>query len=72
MEDDWGQGVLPYWKREKISWCGCREGKEQSGTQARDSRGAAREEASVPCKGKSAGRRKEVEESRRKQSGTHG
>jgi len=35
-------------------------------------KGAAREEASVPCKGKSAGRRKEVEESGRKQSGTHG
>jgi len=30
IEDDWGQGVLPYWKREKISWCGCRERKEQS------------------------------------------
>jgi len=44
VEDDRGQGVLPYWKREKISWCRCREGKEQSGTQARDSRGAAREE----------------------------
>jgi len=29
MEDDRGQGVVPYWKREKISWCGCR--KEQSG-----------------------------------------
>jgi len=43
-EDDRGQGVLPYWKREKISWCGCRGGKEQSGTQARDSRSAAREE----------------------------
>jgi len=29
-EDDQGQGVLPYWKREKISWCGCRGEKEQS------------------------------------------
>jgi len=29
-EDDRGQGVVPYWKREKMSWCGCREGKEQS------------------------------------------
>jgi len=42
-EDDRGQGVLPYWKREKISWCGCREGKEQSGARARDSRSAAKE-----------------------------
>jgi len=43
-EDNRGQGVLSYWKREKISWCGCRGGKEQSGVRARDSRGAAREE----------------------------
>jgi len=42
-EDDRGQGVVPYWKREKINWCGCRGGKEQSGAQARDSRGTARE-----------------------------
>ena len=44
MEDDQGQGVVPYWRREKMSWCGCRGKGEQSGTQARDSRGAAREE----------------------------
>ena len=42
-----GQGVLPYWKREKISWCGCRGGKEQSSTRARDSRGTVREERAV-------------------------
>ena len=30
-EDNRGQGTLPYWKREKISWCGCRGGKEQGG-----------------------------------------
>jgi len=42
-EDDWGQGVVPYWKREKMSWCGCRGGKKQSGTQARDSRSAVKE-----------------------------
>jgi len=42
VEDDWGQGVVPYWKREKISWCGCR--KEQSSVRARDSRSAAKEE----------------------------
>jgi len=58
-EDDRGQGTLSYWKREKISWCGCKGKKaeggtpterkstvkiEQSGAQARDSRSAAREE----------------------------
>jgi len=44
MEDDWGQGVVPYWKREKMSWCGCRGGKEQSGARARDSRSTEKEE----------------------------
>jgi len=29
VEDDWEQGVVPYWKREKMSWCGCK-GKESS------------------------------------------
>jgi len=47
MEDNWGQGVLPYWKREKISWYGCRGRKEQSSVLAEDSRGAAREEKAV-------------------------
>jgi len=32
VEGDQGQGVIPYWKREKISWCGCKEKRiEQSG-----------------------------------------
>ena len=59
MEDDRGQGTLPYWKKEKISWCGCKgkrvesgapterkstAKKEQSGARARDSRGVAKEE----------------------------
>jgi len=44
IEDDQGQGVVPYWKREKMSWCGCKGGKEQSDAQARDLRSAAREE----------------------------
>jgi len=44
VEDDWGQGVLPYWKREKISWCGCRGKEGQSGARARDLRSAAKKE----------------------------
>ena len=44
MEDDQGQGVVPYWRREKMSWCGCRGKEKQSGARARDSRNAAREE----------------------------
>jgi len=53
VEDDQGQEVVPYWKREKMSWCGCKGGKEQSGTRARDSRSIAREEkAAWPRKAK--------------------
>jgi len=59
VEDDWGQGTLPYWKKEKISWCGCKGKRaesgapterksaakvEQSGARAGDSRSAAKEE----------------------------
>jgi len=43
-EDDRGQGVVPYWRREKMSWCGCKGKEGQSGAQARDSRSAAKEE----------------------------
>jgi len=45
IKDDQEQGVIPYWKRERISWCGCKEKRiEQSGVQAGDSRSVAREE----------------------------
>ena len=30
MEDDQGQGVVLYWKREKMSWCGCKGKKKES------------------------------------------
>jgi len=46
-EDDRGQGVLPYWRREKISWCGCKGKEGQSSMQARDLRGTARKEKAV-------------------------
>jgi len=61
-ENDRGQGTLPYWKKEKISWCGCkgkrveggapteRKGAarvEQSGVRARDSRSVAKKERAV-------------------------
>jgi len=40
VEDDRGQGVVPYWKREKMSWCGCK-GKKREGGAAQRSKGAA-------------------------------
>jgi len=44
VEDNQGQGVIPFWKWKELSWCGCKGGKEQSGVRAKDSRSAAREE----------------------------
>jgi len=29
VKDDWGQGVVPYRKREKMNWCGCKEVKRK-------------------------------------------
>jgi len=31
VEDDRGQKVVPYWKRKKMNWCGCKEVKKESG-----------------------------------------
>jgi len=31
VEDNQEQEVVPYWRREKMSWCGCRGKEEQSG-----------------------------------------
>jgi len=33
VEDNRGQGVVPYWKREKMSWCGCKGKKRESGAE---------------------------------------
>jgi len=45
-------------------------GKKEGGSACgKATKGAAEEEAGVPCKGKSVGRRKKVEESRRKCGG---
>jgi len=43
VEEDWGQGVVPYWKREKMNWCGCKGKKRESGAPT-ERKGAAREE----------------------------
>jgi len=42
VENDRGQGMLPYWKKEKISWCGCKGKRVESGAST-ERKGAARE-----------------------------
>jgi len=43
VEEDRGQGVVPYWKREKMNWCGCK-GKKRESSVPTERKGAAREE----------------------------
>jgi len=52
VEDDWGQGVVPYWKREKMSWCGCKEKKEESGMPIEKKSTARVEKAAWPREAK--------------------
>jgi len=43
VEDDQRQGVIPYWKREKMNWCGCK-GKRVEGGAPTERKSIAREE----------------------------
>jgi len=43
MEDDREQGVIPYWKKEKMNWCGCK-GKRVEGGAPTERKSAARVE----------------------------
>jgi len=46
VEDDRGQGVVPYGKREKMNWCGCKGKKRESGVPT-ERKSAARVEKAV-------------------------
>ena len=48
MEDDRGQGVVPYWKREKMSWCGFKGKKRESGAPTERKSTARVEKAARP------------------------
>jgi len=52
VEDDWGQGVVPYWKREKMSWCGCKGKKKESGAPIERKSAARVEKAAWPREAK--------------------
>jgi len=43
VEDDRGQGVVLYWRREKMSWCGCKGKEGQSSAQSGEPKSAAKE-----------------------------
>ena len=52
VEDDQGQGVVSYWKREKMSWCGCKGKKEESSTPTERKSTARVEKAAWPREAK--------------------
>ena len=52
MEDDQGQGVVPYWKREKMSWCRCKGKREESGVPTERKSAARVEKAAQPREAK--------------------
>jgi len=52
VEDDRGQGVVPYWKREKMNWCGCKEVKGEGGAPTERKSAARVEEAAQPREAK--------------------
>jgi len=63
VEDDQGQGVVPYWKREKMNWCGCK-GKKRESSMPTERKSAARVE-------KAAWPREAVREPLTHDSGAH-
>jgi len=50
VEDDRGQGVVPYWKREKMNWYGCKGKKRESGAPTERKSAVRVEKAAWPRK----------------------
>jgi len=65
VEDDRGQGTLPYWKKEKISWCGYKGKRVESGAPTERKSAAKIEQSStqsgeLESAAREGGSRKEV------------
>jgi len=62
VEDNWGQGVIPFWKWKELSWCGCKGKTERKAAQPREAKaqqsGAQSEE--LESAAREGGSRKEV------------
>ena len=71
-EDDRGQGTLSYWKREKISWCGCKAKRAESGAPTERKSAAKVERAAQPreAKAQQSGARSGEPESAAKEGGS--
>ena len=38
VEDNWGQGVIPFWKWKELSWCGCKGKTEERAVWPREAK----------------------------------
>ena len=72
MEDDQGQGVVPYWKREKMSWCGCKGKREESSAPTERKNAARVEKTARPreAKAQQSGARSGEPESAAREGGS--
>jgi len=52
VEDNRGQGVIPFWKWKELSWCGCKEVKREGGVPKERKSAAKVEEAVRPREAK--------------------
>jgi len=62
VEDNWGQGVIPFWKWKELSWCGCKgktEGKAAQPREAKAQQSSARS-GEPESAAREGGSRKEV------------
>jgi len=62
VEDNWGQGVIPFWKWKELSWCGCKgktEGKVAQPREAKAQQSGARS-GELESTAREGGSRKEV------------
>jgi len=72
VEDDRGQGVVLYWKRKKMNWCGCKEVKEEGSAPTERKSTAKDEKAAQPreAKAQQSGARSGEPESAAKEGGS--
>jgi len=52
VEDNWGQGVIPFWKWKELSWCGCKGKRGESGAPTEGKSTAKVERAARPREAK--------------------
>jgi len=72
IEDNRGQGVIPFWKWKELSWCGCKGKRAESGAPTERKSAAKEEKAARPreAKAQQSGAQSEEPESTAKEGGS--